>query len=121
MKAAVAKATSPNDNTYIIVINFIRFIGTYDKKAAHVVSANIGGPGDWWVKKTNFREQKDCIIDSGEENKKVAQRMEATIKRRKIQGGKYFFLLLFMQQRLLKSWRCHMRMELSLAGNNPST
>ena len=54
-------------------------IGTYDKKSAQVVSANIGGSGDRWVRKMNARDQKNCIINSGEENKKVAQRMEAAI------------------------------------------
>ena len=36
----------------------------------------------------NARERKDCIIDSGEEKNKVAQRMEADIEWRKMQGGK---------------------------------
>ena len=90
LKAAVAKATSPkrsNAKTDVIVLNFIRLIGTYDKKAAHVVSANIGWPRDRWVRKMNTRERKDFIIDSGEENKKVAQRMEADTEQRNMQGG----------------------------------
>ena len=96
MEAAVAKATSPkgsNAKTDIIVLDFIRLIVTYDKKISQVVSANIGGPGDRWVRKMNVRKQKDCIIDSGEENKKVAQRIKAAIKQRKMQGGKGTFSL----------------------------
>ena len=68
MKAAVAKETSTkgsNTKTGVIVLNFIFLIEIYDKKAAHVVSKNIGGPGERWVRKTNARERKDCIIDSG--------------------------------------------------------
>ena len=48
LKAAVSKSTSPkrsNSKTDLIVLNFIRLIGTYDKKSAQVVYANIGGPG----------------------------------------------------------------------------
>ena len=48
-QAAVAKTKSPkgsNAKTDLIVLNSIRLIGTYDKKASQVVSTNIGGPGD---------------------------------------------------------------------------
>ena len=68
MKAAVAKATSPkgsNSKTDVKVLNFICFIRKYDKKAAQVVYANIGGPGDLWVRKMNYMEIHYCIIDSG--------------------------------------------------------
>ena len=68
-------------------------IGTYDKKSAQVISVNIGGPGDLWVRKMNNREQKDCITDRSEENNKVMQRMEASIERRKMQVGKGTFSL----------------------------
>ena len=33
------------------VLNFFRFVRTYDKKAADVLSANIGGPCDRWLRK----------------------------------------------------------------------
>ena len=104
-----------------MMLNCIFLIGTYDKKAAQVVSENIGGPGYRWVRKMNARNQKNCIINSGEEKKKVAQRMEAATERRNMQGRKGNFLLLLMQRRSLKSFRCHMRMELPLAGNTPGT
>ena len=94
MKAAVAKATSPkgsNAKTYVIVLKFICLIVTYDKRESQVVSANIGGLGDRWVRKMSPRERKDCITNSGEESKKVEQMMEAAIKRRNIQGGKGTF------------------------------
>ena len=57
------------------------------------MSANIGGPEDRWVRKMNAREQNDCIINSGEEKKKVAQRIEAAIGQRKMKGGKGNFYL----------------------------
>ena len=94
LKAAVAKATSPkgsNAKTYVIVLKFICLIVTYDKRESQVVSANIGGLGDRWVRKMSPRERKDCITNSGEESKKVEQMMEAAIKRRNIQGGKGTF------------------------------
>ena len=53
----------------------------------------FGGPRDQRVRKMNSRELTDCIIDSGEENRKVAQRMEAAIERRNMQGGKGTFSL----------------------------
>ena len=90
----MAKETLPkvsNAKTDLIVLNFICLIGTYDKKAAQVLSANIGGPGERWVRKMNARDQKDCIIDSGEENNNMAQRMEVVIERRNIQGYKGTF------------------------------
>ena len=49
LNASVAKATSAkgsNAKTDLKVLNFIRLIGTYDKRAAQVVSTNLGGPGD---------------------------------------------------------------------------
>ena len=85
LKAAVAKALSPkgsNAKTPIEVTNFIRLIGTYDKKASQVVSTNLGGPGDRWVRKLNSKERKDCILDGGEQNIKIVQRMLAAIARR---------------------------------------
>ena len=96
LKAEVEKVTSPkgsNSKTDVIVLNFIRLIGTYDKKVAQVVSENIGGPGDRWGSKMNASDHKDCITNSGEDNKKVAQRMEAAIERRNMQGGKGTFSL----------------------------
>ena len=96
LKAAVENATplrGSNSKTNVIVLNFICFIGTYDKKVAQVVSTNIGGPGDRWVRKMNARERKDCIIDRSEENKQVSQRMETSIKRRNMQGDKRTFYL----------------------------
>ena len=89
LKSEVAKETSPkgsNAKTDVVVLNFIHFIRTDDKKAAQVVSANIGGPEDLWFSKMNTRERKDCIIDISEEKNKVAQRMEAVIEKRNIQG-----------------------------------
>ena len=35
-----------NAKTGVRILNFVRLIGTYGKRAAQVVSANLGGPGD---------------------------------------------------------------------------
>ena len=75
------------------MLNFIRLIGTYDKKSAEVVSANLGGPGARWVRKMNAKDRKYCIIDGGEKNDKVKQRMVEAILRRKKQGGQETFSL----------------------------
>ena len=94
LKAAVAKVTSPkgsNAKTDLQVLNFILLIQTYDNKVSHVVSVNLGGPLDRWARKINTKEQKDCTIESGEENKKVEQRMETAIEQRKKQGAKVTF------------------------------
>ena len=89
LKAAVAKGTSTigaNAKTPVKVLNFIRLIGTYDKNAAQVVSANVGGPGDRWVRRMNAKDRKDCIIDSGNDDQKLLQRMEQAVKRRQVNG-----------------------------------
>ena len=94
LKAAVAKVTSPkgsNAKTDLQVLHFILLIRTYDNKVSHVVSVNLGGPLDRWARKINTKEQKDCTIESGEENKKVEQRMETAIEQRKKQGAKVTF------------------------------
>ena len=59
LQAAVAKATSPkgsNAKTDVRVLKLIRLIGTCDKKAAQVVSTNIGGPRPRWFRKMNAIE-----------------------------------------------------------------
>ena len=50
------------------------------------MSANIGGPGERWVRRVNARERSDCIIDSGDDGEKVVSRMKQAIDRRKNSG-----------------------------------
>ena len=49
---------------------------TYDPRAAQLVSANLGGPGERWVRKVNSRERKEYIIDSGDDEANVVTRMK---------------------------------------------
>ena len=88
-KAAVVKATSAkggNAKTDVRILNFIRLIGTYDKRAAQVVSANLGCPGNRWVRKVNARKREDCMIASGNNGEHITERMTQTIERRKKDG-----------------------------------
>ena len=55
------------------------------------MSENIGGPGDQCIGNINDREQNDCTINSSEEKKKVAQRMEDAIKQKNMQYVKGTF------------------------------
>ena len=45
------------------VINFYRFVQTFSPQAAEVVSANLRGPDQRWVRKINNSEVQDCIFD----------------------------------------------------------
>ena len=117
LKAAVAKATSPkgsNAKTDVQVFNFIRLIATYDKKASQVVSANLGGPGDRWVRKINAKEQKDCIILRVVKTmKRLGKGWRPPSNGERKRARQWRFILLLMQQRSLKSWRCRMLMDQS--------
>ncbi len=47
LKGTVAKAKDGNDTEMDkMVVNFYRFMRTYDKKASEVLSANLAGPLD---------------------------------------------------------------------------
>eukprot|EP00957_Ditylum_brightwellii_P163459 12444997-Ditylum_brightwellii.AAC.1 len=61
------------------VVNFFRFISTYDKKAAEVMSANLGGTSTHCMKTLNACEQEGYILDSKDNGEKVISRMEAAI------------------------------------------
>ena len=56
--------------------NFVRVLGTYDKMAAEVLSANIGGPGERWIRRMNAKEREASILKCGENNELVDKRME---------------------------------------------
>lgn len=87
-KAACAKEQhGSNAATDEKVVNFFRYISTYDKKAAQVMSANLGGPSQRWMATLNAREREDCILDSGDNGERVISRMEAAIARRSKSNG----------------------------------
>ena len=44
------------------VINVYRFVQTFSPRAAEVVSENLRGPGQRWVRKLNYIEVQDCIF-----------------------------------------------------------
>ena len=76
-KAAVAKEIyGSNAKTDLQVLNFVRLMTTYDPRAAQLVSANLGGPGERWVRKVNSRERKEYIIDSSDDEANVVTRMK---------------------------------------------
>ena len=87
LKAAMAKEkTGSNAKTDEKVVNFYRFIKTYDPKAAAVLSANLGGPSMRWMQELNARDREECILACGKDGEKVTERMVAAIKRRSIGG-----------------------------------
>ena len=62
LKATVAKGLhGKNAKTNEEVVNFIRYLHTFDPKAAEVFSANVGGIGNRWLKRLNARDRKDCM------------------------------------------------------------
>ena len=86
-KAAMAKEKfGSNARTEEKVVNFYRFIQTYDPKAAAALSANLGGPSMRWMQELNARDRVECILECGKDGKKVTDRMVAAIKRRSMGG-----------------------------------
>ena len=83
LKGVVAKGLhGKNAKTEEAVVNFVRYIHTFDPKAAEVLSANVCGIGKRWLLRLNARERKDCIIDEGKEGEKVVCHMTNAIKQR---------------------------------------
>ena len=69
------------------VINFYRFLNTHNKKATEVLSENLGGPSEPYLKILNSRERDDCILDCGKDTTDLAKRIDATIERRANNSG----------------------------------
>ena len=66
-KAAVVKAKyGKNASLEEKVTNFYPFVRTYGKRAAVALSANLGGPGDRWMRRLDAQQRQPCILDSGE-------------------------------------------------------
>ena len=61
------------------VLNFYRFLNMHDKKATEVLSANLGGPSESYLKILNYHEHDDCILDSGKYTTDLAKRIDADI------------------------------------------
>ena len=79
-RAAIAKNKyDHNAATEGKVMNFYRFINTYNPKLSQVVSGNLHGPSDRWIRKLNPLDKNECIIDSGNDLDKIVSRMEAAI------------------------------------------
>ena len=53
-----------------------------------MVSANMQGPSDRWLRALEAEEQQDIIIDSGKNGEKVRERMVVTLQRRSGKSGK---------------------------------
>ena len=82
-KAAIAKEQyGSNAATEEKVINFFRFIQTFDPKAAEVLSANLRGPSKRYMRSLNSRDRDPCVLDSGENDSLVIKRMVEAINRR---------------------------------------
>ena len=70
------------------VVNFYRFINTHNPKLSQVVSGNLHGPSDRWIRKLNGLDKNECIIDSGNDLYMIVSREEAAISIRKNIFGK---------------------------------
>ena len=89
VKGAVAREKyGSNAQLQEKVVNFYCFLRTYDKRAAQMVSANMQGPSDCWLRTLEAEEQQDIIIDSGKNGEKVQERMVAVLERRSGKSGK---------------------------------
>ena len=89
VKSAVAKSKyGPNAAMDEKILNFVRFIRTHDKKAAEVLSANLSGPDDRWMRRLDARDREPCILDSGKDGALTEKRMDEAIQRRSDNGGK---------------------------------
>ena len=53
------------------VINFYRYIHTYNPKVAQVISANLHGPSDRWIRRLNSLDKSECIVDSGDNGERL--------------------------------------------------
>ena len=88
VKAAIAKSKSGNKaKSDEKVINFYRFLNTHNKKATEVLSANLGGPSESYLKILNDRERDECILDSGKDTTDLAKRIDVAIERRSMNNG----------------------------------
>ena len=87
-RAAVAKGKgSANTKSEEIVVNSFRYIQTFCPAAASALSAILQcGPSTRWMKTLNARERKDCILNSGNNDERVKERMNEAIKRRTVGG-----------------------------------
>jgi hypothetical protein len=90
VKAAIAKSKSGNKSKMgEKVLNFYRFLNTYDKKATQVLSANLGGPSDRYLKILNASERDSCILCNGKDTTTtdLGKRIDAAIIRRSNNEG----------------------------------
>ena len=88
-RAAIAKNINGNNAaTEEKVVNFYRFINTYNPKLSQVVEGNLHNPSDRWIRRLNALDKSECIIDSGKDLNKIVSRMEAAISIRKKVFGK---------------------------------
>ena len=88
VKTAIAKSKSGNKSKIEEkVLNFYRFMNTYNKKATEVLLANVGGPSERYLKSLNAHERDSCILDSGKDTTDLAKRIDAAIERRSNNGG----------------------------------
>ena len=64
------------------VLNLYWFLNTHDKKATELLSSNLGGPSERYLKILNYCERDDFILDSGKDTTDLAKRIDAAIERR---------------------------------------
>ena len=88
LKSAVARELgSPNAKLDEAALNLVRIIRTYDKKAAMLLSANLYGPSDRWLRRLDAKDRDGCILDADDAGAKTGARIEAGVERRSNNNG----------------------------------
>ena len=76
LRGAVTKAKhGSNTQMEEKLTNFYRFLNTYDKQATQVLSANLGGPSERWLRRLDAKDRDECYLDEGEKGVLVQRRM----------------------------------------------
>jgi hypothetical protein len=121
VKTVIAKSKSGNKSKIEEkVLNFYRFMNTYDKKAAEVLSANLGGPSERYLKSLNAHERDSCILDSGKDTTDLAKRIDTTIERRSNNGcGTVTFGISIDATKVAKSLEVSSGFQAITGGNYP--
>ena len=107
LRGAVTKAKhGSNTQMEEKLTNFYRFLNTCDKQATQVLSANLGGPSEHWLRRLDAKDRDKCYLDEGEKGILVQRRMIEAIDRQKQTVLEESHLVLrLMPQKYPPCWR----------------
>ena len=86
-----------------------------------MLSANLGGPSERYLKILNSRERDDCILDSGKDTTDLAKSIDAAIERRSKNngGGTVSFGILIDATKVAKSLEVSSGFQAIIGGEYP--